>query len=82
MSLRLENLLNYLQSGKNKKLLSFGGANFLRKANYRFHYSDYHMIQFTHDIIDNKKYNLNVLTGLSDDTTVQKILPYGKKNCN
>ena len=40
------------------------------------------MIEFTHDFIDYKKYNLNVLTGLSDDTRVQKILPYGKINCN
>ena len=32
----LEKLLNFLNHGKNKKILSIGGANLMRKVNYLF----------------------------------------------
>ena len=78
----LENLLNYLQAGENKKILSIGGANFLRRANYNFNKEKMESLEFTHEFINFKKYNLNLVTGFSDDLRVKKIMPFGKIECS
>ena len=78
----LENLLNYLQAGENKKILSIGGANFLRRANYHFNKEKMESLEFTHEFINFKKYNLNLVTGFSNDIRAKKIIPFGKIECN
>lgn len=78
----LENLLNYLQAGENKKILSIGGGNFLRRANYHFTKEKMESLEFTHEFINFKKYNLNLLAGFSNDIRVKKIIPFGKIECN
>ena len=62
----LENLLNFLNNGINKKILSIGGANLMRKANYLFKDNQLQAIEFTHELIDFKN-NLNTFIQMIDE---------------
>ena len=63
----LEKLLNFLNYGINKKILSIGGANLMRKVKYLFKDNQLQAIEFTHELIDFKKNNLNTFIQMVDE---------------
>ncbi len=78
----LEKLLNFLNNGINKKVLSIGGANMMRKVNYLFNDNELQAMEFTHDLIDFKKYNLNTFIQMIDEEKKKEVTSKDKIECD
>ena len=77
----LEKLLNFLNYGINKKILSIGGANLMRKVKYLFKDNQLQAIEFTHELIDFKKNNLNTFIQMVDEEEKKKVSSKEKIEC-